>query len=205
SVRLIGGNNRLEGRVEVFREGAWGTVCDDHWGMHDATVVCRMLGGYAATSAVSGGRFPAGSGPIWMDNVHCINTESDLSECPFNGWGVHDCDHTKDAGVICQRYVRLVGGSSMKEGRVEVLHNGAWGTVCDDSWDMNDARVVCGMLGYHQALNAYLGGHFPQGSGQIWLDEVACTGSESDIAQCPHIGWGTHNCGHDEDAGARCS
>ena len=101
--------------------------------------------------------------------------------------------------------LRLVGGSGSWEGRVEVYHNNIWGTVCDDSWDIFDARVVCRQLGYPGAVSAPGSARFGAGSGQIWLDDVACSGSESSIIYCRHRGWGSHNCGHREDASVVCS
>ena len=96
-------------------------------------------------------------------------------------------------------------GSSYNEGRVEVFYNGAWGTVCDDYWDIRDARVVCRQLGFPDAEAAYQGGYVRDGTGQIWLDNVNCGGYESSLSSCGHRGWGSHNCGHSEDAGVRCS
>jgi hypothetical protein len=86
-----------------------------------------------------------------------------------------------------------------------VFFNGQWGTICDDSWDISDARVVCRQLGYQNAVRALEGDEVDDGTGQIWLDEVACTGSEQNLGSCRHNGWENHDCDPDEDAGVECS
>ena len=107
--------------------------------------------------------------------------------------------------VALQVGIRLQGPSSSRGiGRVEVFYNGQWGTVCDDGWGFNDARVACRQLGYPNAVRALQGSQVPDGAGQIWLDDVACTGSEQTLASCSHRGWGSHNCRHYEDAGVEC-
>ena len=99
-----------------------------------------------------------------------------------------------------------MGGSSYNEGRVEVNYNGEWGTVCDDGWDDTDAGVVCRQLGFGSSGTAIGSAGFGQGSGSIWLDSVTCTGSESTLASCGHLGVNvTRSCSHAADAGVRCS
>ena len=102
-IRLIGGNNETEGRVEVLIQGQWGTVCDDFWNNNDAMVVCRQLGLPAeGAQALSFAHFGQGEGPITLDNVRCSGLEEYISDCPNNGLFVHNCAHYEDAGVRCQ-------------------------------------------------------------------------------------------------------
>ena len=95
--------------------------------------------------------------------------------------------------------------SASGTGRVEVLYNGQFGTVCDDGWNMKDAHVACRQLGYNYAVRALQGSAVPDGSGKIWLDDVSCVGDEPNLSSCSHSGWGIENCGHHEDAGIECS
>ena len=86
-----------------------------------------------------------------------------------------------------------------------MLHEERWGSVCDDSWGLEEARVVCRELGCRTALSAPGSAHFGRASGQIWLDDVNCTGTEDALSTCRAKPWGEHNCNHGEDAGVVCS
>ena len=91
-------------------------------------------------------------------------------------------------------------------GRVEVLSNGLWGTICDVGWSIEDARVACRQLGYPDAVRFIPGGQVPsRTSGPVWLSNVACTGQEQNLTSCSHDGWGNNACPHSRDAGIECS
>ncbi|KAI4872503.1 hypothetical protein NFI96_028425 [Prochilodus magdalenae] len=207
NVRLVNGTSVCSGRVEVYYNSQWGTVCDDNWDVNDAAVVCRQMGCGRVVSAPMSAHFGQGSGPILLDDVACSGYERTITECSHNGFGNHNCIHGADAGVICtdDPNVRLVNGTSVCSGRVEVYYNSQWGTVCDDYWDVNDAVVVCRQMGCGTAVSAPMSAHFGQGSGPILLDDVACSGNETTITECSHRGFGIHDCNHGKDAGAICS
>ena len=99
---MVGGNNTYSGRVEVFANNQWGTVCDDFWQLNDASVACRQLGfPYGASEAITQAQFGSGTGPIWLDNLHCSATGNSLFNCQGNAIGNHNCDHSEDAGAVC--------------------------------------------------------------------------------------------------------
>lgn len=99
---MVNGFRREEGRVEIFHNGEWGTVCDDWWDIQAANVACRHLGFFSARRAIRKAYFGPGSVPILLDNVRCRGDESSLGDCSHNGWGKHICGHYEDASVVCE-------------------------------------------------------------------------------------------------------
>ncbi|XP_064894307.1 scavenger receptor cysteine-rich type 1 protein M130-like [Columba livia] len=324
-VRLVNGPGRCAGRVEIYYQGSWGTICDDGWDLADAAVVCHQLGCGGAVEAAGFALFGEGFGQIWLDSVNCSGAEAALWDCAARPWGQHDCGHKEDVGVICSEFValrlensdgcsgrlqvfyngtwgsvcfnsttpdtaslvckelgcgdrgfletalpygrvsgpawldyvqcgetsfsfwqcpstpwepqscndlqeemhitcneplapcpnstsctdrekiRAVGGEDGCSGRVELWHRGSWGTVCDDSWDMQDAQVVCRQLGCGPAVSALHEAAFGVGQGPIWLERVECRGTESSLQDCWAQPGDGRACRHKEDAAVRCS
>ncbi|XP_033747454.1 scavenger receptor class A member 5-like [Pecten maximus] len=107
-------------------------------------------------------------------------------------------------------FVRLVNGSRPNQGRVEIYHNGQWGTICDDGFRDDEARAVCRALGYRDG-NPFTSAYFGRGSGHIFVDDLQCSSTYPTVnilvlgtIQCTFSGWGVSNCSHSEDVGVEC-
>ena len=101
-VQLAGGRSYNQGRVEVYYNGEWGTVCNTRWDYTDASVVCRQLGLGAYGGTLSSSYFEKGSGSIFISDVSCTSIDHTLAACGHLGVGItYDCDHNDDAGVEC--------------------------------------------------------------------------------------------------------
>ncbi|XP_025102868.1 deleted in malignant brain tumors 1 protein-like [Pomacea canaliculata] len=209
TARLVNGTN-YAGRLEILYNGTWSTVCDDFFENIDAQVACRMLGFYSPGAvAVSSNMYGAGQGSILLDDVNCLGTETSLEQCSHPGYYRHNCAHQEDIGVICnipgQLTARLVNGTQWA-GRLEILYNGTWSTVCDDDFGKEEAKVACRMMGFSRAEVLQVGSVvYGPGQGTILLDDVICQGTETSLDQCSHLPFYQHNCQHVEDIGVICS
>ncbi|XP_062373456.1 scavenger receptor cysteine-rich type 1 protein M130-like [Sardina pilchardus] len=177
-VQLVG-RSHCSGRVELLHKETRHTVCNATFDQQDAEVVCRQLDCGAPVEVLGAAVFGEGEGQVWSEEIQCGGNETQIQLCSTSSSGTHSCSHTNDVGLTCGDAVRLVNGSSRCSGRVEVLHRGQWGTVCDNRWDLHDAEVVCRELGCGEAVEALKGAQFGQGSGEIWMSSVECVGSES--------------------------
>ncbi|KAM4595851.1 scavenger receptor cysteine-rich domain-containing protein DMBT1-like [Polymixia lowei] len=205
-VRLVNGTDRCSGRVEVYYNGQWGAVCGDGWDMKDAEVVCREVVCGRAESVEHGADYVQGNGQRWMTGVQCLGNERSLTQCSHEGFGRHECQQTANAAVRCSAMVRLANGGRC-HGRVEIYHDDAWGTVCNRTWDMNDANVFCQELGCKTALRLAHHDTFGRSrlSNRIWT-QLQCSGHESSISQCnlrEHDGG--YSCTASANVGVYCS
>jgi len=204
-VRLMDGVDASEGRLEVYYNGVWGTVCDDYFDQVAGDIACKQLGyGYASTIGTVE-YTKRGAGEIWLDDLMCNGTERGISGCDNPGWGLNNCGHWEDTWLKCSDTKLSLNGQSGSEGLLEVYHNGQWGSVCDDGFDRTNADVVCSQLGLGSSVWTGTAIYANQGTGPIWLDEVSCQGTEAKIQDCPNDGWGVQNCGHYEDVSIVCS
>ncbi|XP_022110130.1 scavenger receptor cysteine-rich type 1 protein M130-like [Acanthaster planci] len=201
----------FEGVVQVYREleGNWGGICSNGASITDATVICRGLGYKLATRVTNAAKdFPDHENKeVTLSEVSCSGSETHLGHCSLT-WnnGEASCSDNDVLAVACSPItdyaVRLKGGASWYEGRVEVYHEGSghsyWGTVCNDFWGTKDAKVICRQLKYGDPDKARVedGDNYKSGSAgmPVLLDNVHCDGTESDLSKCRANDWHDENC-----------
>ncbi|XP_072614287.1 T-cell differentiation antigen CD6 isoform X9 [Vulpes vulpes] len=216
-VRLVNGSSHCSGLVEVWFRLSWEPACPALWDSRASEAVCRALGcGGAAESTQPTSPSPElPPGPGAGNASEALNATRALAPavlCRGAEWRLcyveeRACDSNgRPAEVTCaeNRAVRLTGGSSPCAGRVEMLEHRQWGSVCDDTWDLEDSHVVCRQLNCGWAVQALPGLHFAPGRGPIHRDQVNCSGAEAYLWDCPGLP-GAGYCGHKEDAGVVCS
>ncbi|KAG9464773.1 hypothetical protein GDO78_019418, partial [Eleutherodactylus coqui] len=214
-VRLKGGSRPGEGRVEVLKNGQWGTVCDDRWDLQAASVVCRELGFGSAKEALTGARLGQGMGAIHMNEVRCTGNEKSLLDCRYKNITEEDCKHSEDAAVKCnspymgyERTIRIIGGRTKFEGRVEVKAGNTWGYLCSDGWTTKESMVACRQLGLGYSLHAVTETWYWEASNvtEMTMSGVRCSGTEMSLQQCSrHKAISCKNTGNRHAAGVICS
>ena len=113
SIRVVNGGYTY-GRVEIYHAGQWGTICHDVWSYEETDVACRQLGFPDGNHFYrTGAYFGQGTGQIWIDNIYCIGDEDMISHCPNGGWGVHNCGHNEDVGVLCDPGMEMITYQTM--------------------------------------------------------------------------------------------
>ncbi|XP_072645447.1 T-cell differentiation antigen CD6 isoform X4 [Canis lupus baileyi] len=216
-VRLVNGSSRCSGLVEVWFRLSWVPACRALWDSRASEAVCRALGcgGAAESTQPTSPSLELPPRPGAGNASEALNATLALAPavlCRGAEWRLcyveeRACDSNgSPAEVTCaeNRAVRLTGGSGPCAGRVEMLEHRQWGSVCDDSWDLEDSHVVCRQLNCGWAVQALPGLHFAPGRGPIHRDQVNCSGAEAYLWDCPGLP-GDGYCGHKEDAGVVCS
>uniref|UniRef100_A0A8C4SIV7 Soluble scavenger receptor cysteine-rich domain-containing protein SSC5D n=1 Tax=Erpetoichthys calabaricus TaxID=27687 RepID=A0A8C4SIV7_ERPCA len=214
-LQLTDGGSHCDGVVQVMLNGTWVQFLDSDWDLEDASVVCTQLKCGYAIEAQKSSRYVSERGRVLLTNINCAGNESSLQDCSHSVMS-ESVNVSGSVGVLCSggsfeqvvnvsHIVRLAGLSSQCAGRVEVYHRDTWGTVCDKSWDLVDAKVVCRQLGCGTAVRAAVSAEFGEGSGPVWLDDVNCHNYDFTLWDCPSADWGESKCLHRRDAGVVCS
>ncbi|XP_054419669.1 T-cell differentiation antigen CD6 [Pteronotus mesoamericanus] len=218
NIRLVNGSSRCSGIVEARLGQSWELLCGDSWDPITAEAVCRMLGcGTGEWVPVQPAPPTSELSPDWAvgnasgtpnttqamaPSVLCRRAEWQF--CKVEGQACVSAGRPAQVTCTENQALRLVDGGSPCAGRVEMLEHGRWGSLCDDTWDLQDAEVVCRQLRCGWAIQALPGLHFAPGQGAIHRDQVNCSGAEAYLWDCPGLP-GDGYCGHKEDAGVVCS
>ncbi|XP_071828425.1 lysyl oxidase homolog 4-like [Apostichopus japonicus] len=215
-IRFKAGQAFGEGRVEIFHNRQWGTVCSKDFTNASGNVLCREMGFGTVKKIFSNGSMGQGVGPIWMWDVRCNGNERTIFDCPQGRFNRSNCIHAHDLGIVCnapdlgvREKIELVDGRYEKEGRVVMLVDGHWGTICGDGWDLIDAAVACRQLGLGFAFNAPKSTFFLRSTSMaIFVTEMDCDGTEKSLQDCNYksmVGNDSCTCDSEFKAGLTCT
>ncbi|TDH15420.1 hypothetical protein EPR50_G00031040 [Perca flavescens] len=180
--QLVRGSSRCAGELEIKKEGWWRKVDaeDSAWNLKAADVVCRLLD---CGSAVSTGwkEMEMYTG-IWRIRSTCLQSKSAVRECILTKYSTS----LSNLEITCSDSVRLVNGTSLCSGRLEVKSNQStqsWSSVCEDDFDLQDAEVVCRELGCG-APSVLQGALYGDMEAPVWTKDFQCRGHESALLDC---------------------
>ncbi|XP_033625847.1 scavenger receptor cysteine-rich domain superfamily protein-like isoform X2 [Asterias rubens] len=207
AVRLVMGSVETEGRVEYYDQNAWKGLCSDDWGIEEAQATCRQLGlPEPSSNTVPLGGIYGGNEVILQNSYTCTGQERTLMNCTWTS-RLTVCT-MGDASVQCgtrppaQEFdLRLVDGNTLTDGRVQILYQGEWGTICSMLFYIGEATAVCNMLGFQFASSSR---SYRRGNGTVVVEYLNCNGNEESMLDCYHV-VGTGKCSSEDDAGVVCS
>ncbi|XP_060606305.1 uncharacterized protein LOC132758628 [Ruditapes philippinarum] len=215
-LRLVNGDNPYSGRVEVFHNNKWGTVCEKRFTLADAKVVCQIAGyNFSTDVSIVSDKYDSGYTPynVMIQNLACIGNESDISLCQSADWdtGYENCpssNYYQSVGVNCLTTVNLVGGLTQYSGRVIITHQGHTGSICSEHFSNENIKVICLMLGFNFTTK-FLSNNYTfitsQSPPSIIVENLQCTGEEIDIQECNSRPWGQTNCSNNKAVEISCN
>ncbi|XP_053197806.1 scavenger receptor cysteine-rich type 1 protein M130-like [Scomber japonicus] len=195
TVRLVGGASRCAGTMEV-KQGEWRSVSQSGWTLKDADVICRYLDCGSAVSTRS--RNETSYRSVWRIRSDCLHSGSALREC------VSSDSSSYIVELTCSDSVRLVNGTSLCSGRLEVKSEQSWSSVCEADFDHQDAEVVCRELGC-EAPSVLQGALYGEVEAPMWTKEFQCGGRESALLDCRRSDSARRTCSPGKAVGLTCS
>ncbi|KAM9343950.1 scavenger receptor cysteine-rich type 1 protein M130-like [Pholidichthys leucotaenia] len=196
-VRLVGGDSRCSGTVEVKHLGEWRPVRGVGWSLKTAAVVCEHLDCGSAVSV--GKRKESSERDVWWIYHYCVQPGSSLRDCVTLSWSSSSLQT-----VTCSDSVRLLNGTSVCSGRLEVKSNQSWSSVCQADFDQQDAEVVCRELGCGPP-SLLRGALYGDVEAPVGTKEFQCGGNESALLDCRSSGSAGNSCSPGEAVGLTCS
>ncbi|XP_065883870.1 scavenger receptor cysteine-rich domain superfamily protein-like isoform X6 [Dysidea avara] len=183
------------GRLELFFNNQWGTICINGFTRESADTACRQLGRSRALSFGEADElgFGQGNGTIHFSEVDCSDDDIHILHCDNNSSRISQCTHGDDVGLVCSGItafqftggVRLVGGPYRSEGRLQLYFFNVWGGVCGRNFSTLEANAVCKRLGYTRSRGIREVSRADDGS-PVWLtsESINCSSTRTCFSRC---------------------